>query len=58
MMRLRDWYPPQHTNVNHALVKEGWYRKYAPGNTALERLEADAREAKWGLWAAPHPVPP
>ena len=49
------------TNVNHALVKDGlcwWYRKYAPGNTTLERLEAEARESRMGLWADPHPVPP
>ena len=49
------------SNVNHALVKEGWcwwYRKYAPGNTTLERLEAEARESRMGLWADPHPVPP
>jgi endonuclease YncB( thermonuclease family) len=33
------------TNVNHALVKEGWcwwYRKYAPENSALEKLESEA----------------
>ena len=49
------------TNVNHELVKEGWcwwYRKYAPGDTVLEGLERDAREAKKGLWADPHLVPP
>ena len=35
-------------NVNHMLVKEGWYwwyRKYAPGNAALEKLETGARKA-------------
>jgi Staphylococcal nuclease homologue len=49
------------TNVNHTLVKDGrcgWYRKYAPGDTVLEGLEKDAREAKKGLWVDPHPVPP
>ena len=53
--------PARWTNVNHALVKDGWcwwYRKYAPGDTELERLEKDAREAKKGLWADPQPVPP
>ena len=41
------------TNVNHTLVKDGWwwYRKYAPGDTVLEGLEEEAREAKKGLWA-------
>ena len=49
------------TNVNHALVKEGWcwwYRKYAPRDTMLQGLEKDAREARKGLWADPQPVPP
>jgi micrococcal nuclease len=49
------------TNVNHELVKDGWcwwYRKYAPLDTELERLEKDARDAKQGLWAEPHPAPP
>jgi endonuclease YncB( thermonuclease family) len=52
---------PGGTNVNHTLVKEGWcwwYRKYAPGDTVLEGLEKEAREAKKGLWVDPHPVPP
>ena len=55
-VRLQDG-----TNVNHTLVKDGWcwwYRKYAPGDTFLEGLEKDAREAERGLWADPHPVPP
>jgi endonuclease YncB( thermonuclease family) len=49
------------TKVNHRLVKEGWcwwYRRYAPGDTVLEGLEREAREAKKGLWADPQPVPP
>ena len=49
------------TNVSHTLVKDGWcwwYRKYAPGDTVLEGLEKDAREAKKGLWADPAPIPP
>ena len=49
------------TNVNYRLVAAGccwWYRKYAPGDTMLEILEANAREAKRGLWADPQPVPP
>jgi endonuclease YncB( thermonuclease family) len=35
------------TNVNHELVKQGWcwwYRKYAPGDVELEKLESEARE--------------
>jgi len=48
-------------HVNHTLVKDGWcwwYRKYAPRNRELERLEKEAREAKKGLWVAPTQVPP
>jgi micrococcal nuclease len=55
-MLLRDG-----TNVNHALVKDGWcwwYRKYEPGDTILEGLEKSARDAKKGLWVDPAPIPP
>jgi endonuclease YncB( thermonuclease family) len=48
------------TNVNHTLVKDGWcrwYRKHAPGDTELEKLEKEAREAKIGLWVDPAPIP-
>jgi micrococcal nuclease len=51
---------PDGTNVNHELVKDGWcwwYRKYATGNTVLEGLERDAREARKGLWVDPQSVP-
>jgi len=49
------------TNVNHTLVKNGWfwwYRKYAPLDAELEKLEKNAREARKGLWSAPVQVPP
>jgi endonuclease YncB( thermonuclease family) len=52
---------PDGTNVNHELVKGGWcwwYRKYTLGNSELERLENEAREAKNGLWKDSAPVPP
>jgi endonuclease YncB( thermonuclease family) len=58
---LADVILPDGTNVNHTLVKDGWcwwYRKYAPGDVELERLEKDAQEAKKGLWVDPVPVPP
>jgi endonuclease YncB( thermonuclease family) len=52
---------PDERNLNQELVKQGWcwwYRKYAPENRELERLETEAREAKKGLWVDPQPVPP
>jgi micrococcal nuclease len=52
---------PDGMNLNQELVKDGWcwwYRKYAPGNVTLEQLDTEAREARKGLWANPHPVPP
>ena len=58
---LGDVILPDGTNVNQELVRHGWcwlYRKYAPGDTELERLETEAREASRGLWADPQPVPP
>jgi micrococcal nuclease len=58
---LADVFFHDGTNVNHQHVKDGWcwwYRKYAPGDTVLEGLENEAREAKKGLWADPQPVPP
>jgi micrococcal nuclease len=58
---LADVLLPDGTNVNHSMVRDGWcwwYRKYAPGDTVLEGLEQEAREAKKGLWADPQPVPP
>jgi len=57
---IADVFLSDGTNVNHELVKEGWcwwYRKYASGDTALEGLEAEAREARKRLWADPQPVP-
>jgi len=52
---------PDGAHVNHTLVKDGWcwwYRKYAPGDTVLEGLEKEAREAKKGLWVDPAPILP
>lgn len=49
------------TNINHALVQEGWCwwdRRHAPGDTQLEALEQEARDTKKGLWADANPVPP
>jgi len=58
---LGDVILPDGTNINHALVKDGWYwwdRKHAPGDTVLEGLEHETRDARKGLWADLQPVPP
>ena len=58
---LGDVILPDGMNLNQELVKDGrcwWYRKYAPGDTVLEGLENEAREARKGLWADPDPMPP
>jgi endonuclease YncB( thermonuclease family) len=58
---IADVFLADTTNVNHELVKDGWcwwYRKYAPRNTELEKLEKDARDSKKGLWVDPAPFPP
>jgi len=58
---IADVLLPDGLNLNQELVKQGWcwwYRKYAPGDTVLEELETEAREARKGLWADPQPVPP
>jgi endonuclease YncB( thermonuclease family) len=52
---------PDGRNLNRELVQAGlawWYRKYAPDDRELEKLEAEARSAKRGLWQDPNPVPP
>ncbi|MSR24615.1 MAG: endonuclease [Nitrospiraceae bacterium] len=52
---------PDGRMLNRELVREGfcwWYRKYAAGDTTLERLETEAREAKRGLWTDANPIPP
>ena len=58
---IADVFLPDGTSVNQTLVREGWcwwYRKHAPQDARLERLEREAREAKRGLWQDPVPVPP
>ena len=52
---------PDGRSLNHELVRQGlawWYRKFAPHDATLSRLEAEARAAKRGLWSQPNPVPP
>lgn len=57
---LADIVLPDGTNLNQELVRLGyawWFRKYSSDET-LARLEAEARQAKRGLWADPKPVAP
>ena len=51
---------PDGRNLNHEIVRAGfaWYRQYARHDTELERLEAEAKTAKRGLWADKDPMPP
>jgi micrococcal nuclease len=52
---------PDGRDVNHELVRAGfawWFPKYAPRDTELARLEAEAKGAKRGLWSDARPIPP
>jgi endonuclease YncB( thermonuclease family) len=52
---------PDGRSLNHELVRLGfawWYRKYAPKDTVLGDIEAEARAAKRGLWVDAEAVPP
>ena len=52
---------PDGRNLNQEIVKAGfawWFRRYAPHDKDLERLETEARDAKRGLWVDPEPIPP
>jgi len=58
---IGDVFLPDGRMLNEELVREGlawWYRKYAPDNVTLEKLEVEAREAKRNLWSHKKPVPP
>lgn len=48
------------TNINAEIVKAGYawnYRQYS-NDPSLQQFENEARKAKRGLWADPHPVAP
>lgn len=47
-------------NLNEEIVKAGlaWQFKRYSKSARLEKLEAEARKAKIGIWSMPNPVPP
>ena len=48
-------------NLSQELVKAGlaWHdEQYAPHDTVLQQLQAEAQAAKRGLWSDPRPTPP
>jgi endonuclease YncB( thermonuclease family) len=52
---------PGGRNLNHKLIISGlawWYTSYAPDDRVLAELQAEAREAKRGLWASRIRIPP
>ena len=51
---------PDGRRLNHQLVKAGlaWWDRDYPDERELAEFEAQARAAKRGLWADPHPTPP
>jgi endonuclease YncB( thermonuclease family) len=51
---------PDGRSLNQELVRVGfawWFRRYS-SDVTLAGLEAEARSARRGLWADPHPVAP
>src|SRR5262245_49428652 len=47
---------PDGRSMNREMVRQGmawWFRKYAARDAELGRLEADASEARIGLWSRP-----
>ena len=49
--------PARYPRVKAGTRYAWWFRKYSKDET-LARLEAEARQAKRGLWADPKPIPP
>jgi endonuclease YncB( thermonuclease family) len=52
---------PNGASLTHEIVKAGyawWFRKYAPDDETLRDLEAEAKNAKRGLWTEARPVEP
>lgn len=59
--RLVAWVSVDGRTLNKELVAEGlawWYRRHAPKEKELGKLEKQARKAKKGIWSLPDPTPP
>jgi micrococcal nuclease len=53
---IAEVFLPDGRNLNQEIVKAGfawWFRRYAPNDKELERLETEASDAKRGLWVDP-----
>jgi endonuclease YncB( thermonuclease family) len=58
---VREVRLPDGRSLNRELVRAGlarWYQQYAPHDTTLQQLEAEAKAAKRGLWSDPNAVAP
>jgi endonuclease YncB( thermonuclease family) len=51
---------PDGENLGTELIRAGlaWHYRHYSSSAELDALEAQARAAKRGLWADPHPIPP
>jgi micrococcal nuclease len=59
--RVIAWVWVDGESLNEELLKKGivwWFRKYVPWEKGLAKLEAEAREARVGLWSLPPTLPP
>lgn len=59
--RLVAWVSLEGKTLNEELVSAGmawWYKRYAPKEKELARLEKQARKGRKGLWSLPDPTPP
>jgi endonuclease YncB( thermonuclease family) len=54
------WVAVNGERLHRELLRAGlawWYRKYAPDDDEVPRLESEGRAARRGLWSMPNPVP-
>ncbi|HEY3442404.1 MAG TPA: thermonuclease family protein [Paludibaculum sp.] len=59
--QVADIILPDGKNLNQEIVKAGyawWFVRYAKNDRVLEKLEAEAKQARRGLWSQELPTPP